>query len=356
MNLIGASATQQPAADETPDRTTTMNKPKMAISAIIIGCGAFARRYHVPSLLADPAIRLAAIVDPQPGEAVRALARDAGALLVDDVEQVPAPDGAVMALVSSPHMLHAGHVAAALARGWHVLCDKPFVLHLAEAEALAREADRRNLVNAVAFNRRLDRGGLAARAAIQAGRIGAVRFVQTIQLGYPAGGWLSDPALGGGGPFSGRGTHLADFVPWLIDSEPNRVRARIRGGSAMQVDDGGFIELQFGAVECQIACLREGWRDWDEIRVFGEDGMIELRRPLKFPLGWQFALSNRRGAATEMLEAEPVDGASTRAFIAAMRGEGRVACSFAEAFTSVAVIEQAFASARTDGGWRDLPR
>lgn len=40
-----------------------------AIVAAMLGCGNFSRRYHVPSLLADPEIALAAIFDPSPSPA-----------------------------------------------------------------------------------------------------------------------------------------------------------------------------------------------------------------------------------------------------------------------------------------------
>ena len=35
-----------------------------AIAAVMFGCGNFSRRYHVPALLADPAVTLTAIFDP----------------------------------------------------------------------------------------------------------------------------------------------------------------------------------------------------------------------------------------------------------------------------------------------------
>jgi len=37
-----------------------------------------------------------------------------------------------------------------------------------------------------------------------------------------------------------------------------------------------------------------------------------------------------------------------------VRGQGRVACSFAEAVPSVEIVERAFESARRDGAWLDL--
>lgn len=323
------------------------------IHLVMIGCGGFSRRYHVPTLLADAGLRFAGIFDPYPADPVRDLATRTGAQLVSEIEALPNPVGTTLALVTTPHTLHAAHVGFALARGWHVLCDKPFVSRAEEAHALAAEAQRRGLVNAVAFNRRFDRGCLRARDAIRAGEIGAVRFIQTVQLGYERAGWFLDPALGGGGPYTGRASHMADLIPWLLGRAPTRLRSRVRQGPPGRSDHGGFIELLFGDLECQMSCIEEGWHMWDEIRIFGEDGLIELRRPLKHPIGWDFRMQAQRGAAVEWIEADPEPGAATRDMLAAIRTGSAVGCDFAEAVTSVAVVEQAFASGR-DGAWKEL--
>ncbi len=325
-----------------------------SIAAIMLGCGNFARRYHVPTLLADPAVTLAAIFDPLPSPAVTALAAQANAALVDRIDALPRPAGRTMALVTTPHALHARHVAFALDQGWAVLCDKPFVLTASEATALADRAETLGQANAVAFNRRLDPGCLRARAIIRAGGIGAPRYVETIQLGYEREGWFLVPELGGGGPFTGRATHMADIVPWLFDRAPTRLRARLRGGSAARVDHGGFIDLLFGELECRMTCIEEGWHMWDEIRIFGDDGMIELRRPMNMPIGWALSVQTRRGVAGETLAADPTPGDATRDFLAALRDGSRPACSFRDAILSAAIVETAFASARGDGNWLAL--
>lgn len=324
------------------------------ISVVMLGCGKFARYYHVPALLADAGVKLAAIFDPVPDAAVRELAERASAALVATPDALPQVQGTTIAIVTTPHALHAGHVALALDRGWHVLCDKPFVMRADEARALAADATRRGLVNAVAFNRRFDRGCLRAREIVRAGGIGAVRYIETVQLGYEDKGWFLVPELAGGGAFTGRATHMADIVPWLIARSPTRLRARVRGGDTVRVDHGGFIDLRFGDLECRMSCIEEGWHMWDEVRIFGDSGLIELRRPLGLPIGWELTAHTRRGAAVERLAADPNPGAATQDLLSAVRGGPQVACSFADAIISAAVVEEAFNSAGGDEGWREL--
>jgi predicted dehydrogenase len=313
---------------------------------VMIGCGGFSRRYHVPTLLEDRDLKIAGIFDPFPAPAVETLAARTGAKLVSKLDDLPDADAA---LVTTPHMLHTAHAGHALSRGWATLVDKPFVMVARDAAALIDTARSRKLVNAVAFNRRLDRGCLRAREIVRAGGIGAVRLVQTVQLGYERAGWFLDPALGGGGAYTGRGTHMADIVPWLIDKAPLRVRSRVRPGPAGGTDRGGFIDVEFPGAECQIACIDDGWHMWDEVRIFGEDGLIELRRPLSMPTGWAMSWRSKRGEALEELAAGANEGGITTEFLAAARTRSPVACDFAAAMTSVRMIEAAFASGAAGG-------
>jgi len=324
----------------------------MTTRFVMIGCGGFSRRYHVSTLLADPDIRLVGIFDPIPAPAVRELAERTGARLVSRVEDLP---DAEAALVTTPHTLHAGHADHALARGWATMVDKPFVMKGDDARRLVAAAASKKLVNAVAFNRRLDAGCVRAREIVRAGGIGAVRHVQTVQLGYEKAGWFLDPSLGGGGAFTGRGTHMADIVPWLVERRPKAVRSRLRQGPPGRADLGGFIEISFDGIECQIACIEEGWHMWDEIRMFGEDGMIELRRPLAMPTGWHMVWQSRRGDAREELAAQPNEGMITRNFLAALRTGSPVACTFADAVLSVDIIEAAFRSAASGSESEPIP-
>jgi len=324
------------------------------VSILMAGCGAFARRYHVPAIVEDAALRIAGIFDPHATPETRALAERYGAPLTASIDALPAPAGPAFALVTTPHMLHAGHVDALLDRRLNVLVDKPFVMTSADAVRLAERADALGVVNGVAYNRRFDRGCLRAREILAQGGIGAVRFVQTVQLGYERDGWFLVPGLGGGGPYTGRATHMADLVPWLLGRQPTRLRSRLRTSTPARSDHGGFIELRFGDLECQMTCIEEGWHMWDEVRVFGDDGLIELRRPLAAPIGWDMTWLSQRGARREWLDADSRPGDATRDFVRAVRTGARPACTFADAVPSVRIVELAFRSAREGGDWLDV--
>ena len=319
-----------------------------------LGCGQFAQYYHVPALRQSAATRIAAICDPQPGAALRRIAAELDIPFVSDIEELLAAALCDAVIISTPHALHAAHAHAVLEAGRHVLVDKPFVMHVVEADALAALAAARGRVAGVAFNRRLDRGCIRAREIIRNGALGAIRYVETVQLGYPTEGWLIDPALGGGGPFTGRAAHMADLVPWLIGAPPRAVRARLRPGPPGRTDSGGFIEVMFERTECHMTCLEEGLDMWDEVRIFGEDGLVELRRPLGLAIGWGLSWRGKSGDAIEEIAADSMPGGCTGDFVAAIATGGATVCNFVEATISVAIIEAAFASAAQGERWLSL--
>jgi predicted dehydrogenase len=310
--------------------------------------------YHVRTLLTDPRVKLTMICDPLAGDETKRIAGEAVATLTAEMAHLWQDGVCDAVLVSSPHALHYEHVRAALATGKHVLVDKPFVLRSVEARELAEAARLCGLVAAVVFNRRVDPGCLRAREIIRSGGIGPIRHAETVQLGYPSTGWYVDPAIAGGGPFVGRGAHMGDLIPWLFGHRPRRVRSRVLPGEPGRIDGGGFIESDFQTFTWHMTCLAQGLYTWDEIRIFGEEGLIELRRPLDRPLGWEMTHWGPRGGRIEAVPADEARGRATANFLDALEGKASVACSFEDAGVSVRVIEAAYESAERAGHWIGL--
>jgi predicted dehydrogenase len=117
------------------------------------------------------------------------------------------------------------------------------------------------------------------------------------------------------------------------------------------VDRGGFIGAAGDGLDWRATCLTTGLSMWDEVRLYGERGLLELRRPLGQPLGWALTHLGPRGEVVDTLPADPAIGAATRDFLDAVESRGEPACSFREACLSVRLIEAAFESAARDGAW-----
>ena len=106
----------------------------------------------------------------------------------------------------------------ALARGIHALVQPPIARNGAEADALldtAAESDARLLVD---YGYRTTPAAQAARAAVEAGRLGTLRSVQARfhNIWGPPGGWLFDRDRAGGGVLMDLGVPMIDLALYLL--------------------------------------------------------------------------------------------------------------------------------------------
>jgi predicted dehydrogenase len=120
--------------------------------------------------------------------------------------------------VATPNNLHYPVISAALAKGKHVVSDKPLGATAAEAKQLAEAAKRANVVTAVTFNYRGNPLVQQARHSIAKGEIGKPTFLH----GYYLQDWLLkdtdyswrlEPEKGGGSSSLGDiGSHWCDLA------------------------------------------------------------------------------------------------------------------------------------------------
>ena len=120
--------------------------------------------------------------------------------------------------VATPNYLHYPVIAAALAKGKHVVSDKPLAATAAEAGRLVEQARRANVIAAVTFNYRGNPLVQQARHMIAKGEIGTPTFLH----GYYLQDWLIkdtdyswrlDPEKGGASSALGDiGSHWCDLA------------------------------------------------------------------------------------------------------------------------------------------------
>jgi predicted dehydrogenase len=119
---------------------------------------------------------------------------------------------------ATPNYLHYPVNAAAIAKGKHIVSDKPLAMTAAEARKLADQAARAGIVHAVTFNYRGNPLVQQARHAIARGDIGRPHFL----VGYYLQDWLLkdtdyswrlEPAKGGASSALGDiGSHWCDLA------------------------------------------------------------------------------------------------------------------------------------------------
>src|SRR5438093_3930812 len=161
-----------------------------------------------------------------------AASNDASARRKADALGVPKAYGSFEALVAdpdiqvvhntTPNYLHGPVIMAALARGKHIISDKPLATTADEARRLWEAAASAGVVHAVTFNYRGNPLVQQAREMIARGEIGPVHFVhgdylQDWLLEATDFSWRLEPEKGGDSSAIGDiGSHWCDLVQHVI--------------------------------------------------------------------------------------------------------------------------------------------
>lgn len=183
----------------------------MTVSVVVVGAG-FMGTNHARVLSALQGARLAAMVDPDPARG-RLAAAEFGCDYAASIEDVAAQVDA--AIIATPTDTHRSVGAKALARGWHILVEKPFAPSVGEAEELVAAANDARRTLAVGHIERFNPACLDLPRFVT-----EPLFIQTRRFS----------------PFSERVKegvvrdmmiHDIDLVLWLAHSEPIRLAADV---------------------------------------------------------------------------------------------------------------------------------
>ena len=165
-------------------------KATMTLGLALIGAGRIGSNHAGIVAHQVPGARLVAVADPVEIAAKRLAAElDADAVDVETLLGRPDVDGV---LITAPARSHTDLVVAAAAAGKHVFCEKPMAVTLADADRAIAAAEQAGIVLQVGFNRRFAPAFAAARAAIDAGRIGTPQLLRS--LTRDPGPFTADPA------------------------------------------------------------------------------------------------------------------------------------------------------------------
>jgi predicted dehydrogenase len=259
----------------------------VTVRLAIIGCGAIARRAHIPALKASPDADVVAFASRSLSSAEIAAAEYGSGDVFDDWRKVL--DLEIDAVdICSPNALHVDQAVAAARAGKHVLVEKPMARTVDEADRMIDAAKHAGIVLQVAHNMRYIPALVAARAEIAAGAIGELVGARAA-FGHggpkdwaPEADWFWDPEQSGGGPLIDLGIHAIDFVRYVTRQDVTEVAAMIHG--AGDVEDAAHVLLRFasGATGSVHASWVTRPAPDFSLTVFGTEGTlhVDARTPL----------------------------------------------------------------------------
>jgi predicted dehydrogenase len=252
----------------------------------VIGAGWPGER-HAEGFLATGEATIDAIADLEEPRRQAFAARYGATRQFADYRDLLADPDLDAVVIALPNFLHLSSTLAALESGKHVLCEKPPAMTTAEAEQMAKTADRHGLVLGYATRRRFNPATDLLAARIAQGRLGEVyhaRAVWTRTWGVPigVGGWFTDPARAGGGALIDIGIHVLDLA-WFLMGHPDPVTV---SGSVFnkypnltRTDDSAFAFVRFAdgrSLHVETSWVLAQGEDTMEVHLYGTEGGARL--------------------------------------------------------------------------------
>lgn len=192
--------------------------------------------------------------------------------------------------IVTPNDSHADISCAALAAGFHVICDKPLAGHLEDAIRIEDAVNESGLLFGLTHTYTGYPLVIEARERIAAGEIGEVRRVAVSYLqdwlsraedtkASKQAIWRSDPARSGeSGAFSDIGTHASNLVEFTTGLSITEVAAELRTvvpGRTIDDDGAAMFHLANGASGLLSASqVCSGALNALRIEIYGDTGSI----------------------------------------------------------------------------------
>jgi predicted dehydrogenase len=193
--------------------------------------------------------------------------------------------------IATPNHMHFPVAKAAVEAGFHVVCDKPLTLTLAEAEELAKLVAKSPVVFAVTHNYTGYPLVRQARQMILAGELGEIQAVRAEYIqgwlrtrleseGQKQAAWRTDPTKSGAaGCFGDIGTHAYNLGRYMTGLLPESISAHLETFVPDRpLDDYGHAVIRFrnGGLGTVTASQISHGRENDlRIQIDGTLGSLE---------------------------------------------------------------------------------
>lgn len=326
-----------------------MSKP---VGIALIGMGWWGKKMLAVLAAAPGDIRVVRAVEPNV-ETVRDLCAAQGIPVSADYADAlndPAVEAVVLA---TPHSLHEAQIAAAVAAGKHVFCEKPLALTKAGAEkavGLCRDA---GLVLGMGHERRWEPPMAEMLALADAGALGRLHqieanFSHDKFLALDRNNWRlrADQAPAGG--MTATGIHLLDLSVRLMGAAESVLCICEKLSSDLPNGDtvAAFIKFKGGGTSYVSASLANPFMS--RFTLYGSKGWIDIRDKahVESPDGWIVTSAMAGGPITtvEVAPAEPVKD-NLVSFARAVRGTETYPITADHLVNNIALLEAVFASA-----------
>jgi len=267
----------------------------------IFGLGAAAERIHLPACASLPGVEVTSACDPDATRREQVGRRFGVPRLYPDAPSLLADERPDVVIIGTPPDSHRDLCLLALDHGAHVLCEKPFVGTVPEADEVITAADHKGLLVRVNNQYRFMAMYRVTQALLAAGKFGPLHAVQCWQqMFHPPSmerNWRAGLVQSVLYEF---GTHALDLVCFFFGALPLSVSAHIThprpdtkadvlAHVALRFPDGGLATLAFNRIshaptrylEMRLDCAEASVRiSYGGVARFGLEWARDLGRPV----------------------------------------------------------------------------
>lgn len=231
----------------------------------VIGCGLIGRKriMNLPS-----SCRLVSVFDVNSSAADEAAALGgSGALVARSVDEILQDPTINVVIVATNHRGLAEIAERAVARGKHVLVEKPGGISAAALSRVGQLARENKVVVHVGFNHRFHPSMLKTHEIIRSGKYGEMMWVRGRyghggRVGYDKE-WRADRTLSGGGELLDQGSHLIDLTRFFFGASTLSYSKLTTSFWDMEVEDNAFLALE--PLSGGVAWLHASWTEWKNL-------------------------------------------------------------------------------------------
>lgn len=258
-----------------------MSDPKLR--ALVVGTG-FGCRIQIPALR-GAGFEVVGLVGTDAERTTKRAAQNGVARGFTGLVEAIDETGPDVVVIATPPLTHGQLVIAALERGCHVLCEKPFARDADEARAMLEAARAAGRVHMLGNEFRYASENALIARAIEQGMIGEPRFACLTQYsGYVRNfedeipSWWFDPGQGGGW-LGASGSHIVDRIrTWLGDFASLSAKLCAIAANRGPADD--FFTVRFTLASGVEGVIHQSSGDFgpfaDLTRISGTEGTLWL--------------------------------------------------------------------------------
>jgi len=254
MTVTSSSRTTSASALPRVERRRTPLFGEGKTSVAVVGYGYWGSK-HVRVLSGIPDVAVT-IVDADPARLVEASKVFPAARLVLNMDDVSATVDA--AIIATPPASHAGLALDAIAKGHHVLVEKPLAVSVEDCEAMIAAADAAGVSLMVGHTFEHNAAVWKLRELIDSGELGDLCYIDTARLNL--GLYQTDVNV-----IWDLAAHDVSIINFLLGRLPDAVSAWGHGHARLNVEDVGYVQLRYTHLDV-MAYIHVSWLDPCKVR------------------------------------------------------------------------------------------